>query len=60
MVYFDVEPDQTLLAEAVSIARKGVELDDRDAMVRFMYGRALLARGMYTDAVGRNSRAPVR
>jgi TolB-like protein len=51
MVYFDVEPDQTLLAEAVTIARKGVELDDRDAMVRFMYGRALLARGMYTDAV---------
>ena len=33
------------------MARKGVELDDRDAMVRFMYGRALLARGIYTDAL---------
>jgi TolB-like protein len=51
MVYFDVEPHQRLLAEALSVARKGVELDDRDAMVRFTYGRALLARGMYTDAL---------
>jgi len=51
MVYFDVAPDRTLLADAVSIARKGVELDDRDAMLRFMYGRALLAQGMYTDAL---------
>ena len=51
MVYFDAEPHQTLLAEALSVARKGVELDDRDAMVRFMYGRALLAQGMYADAL---------
>ena len=51
MVYFDVESNPTLLAEALSVARKGVELDDRDAMVRFMFGRALLARGMYTDAL---------
>lgn len=51
MVYFDVESHPTLLAEALSVARKGVELDDRDAMVRFMYGRALLAQGMYADAL---------
>lgn len=52
MIYFDVEPDAARLDEAIAIARKAVELDDRDAMVRFMYGRALLARGLYADAIG--------
>jgi len=51
MIYFDVEPDAAQLAEAVSIARKAIELDERDAMLRFMYGRALLAQGMYEDAL---------
>ncbi len=51
MVYFDVDPDPAVLAEALSLARKGVELDDRDAMVRFTYGRVLLVRGMYSDAL---------
>jgi TolB-like protein len=51
MIYFDAEPDQASLAEAVAIARKGVGLDDRDAMVRFMYGRALLAGGAYGEAL---------
>jgi TolB-like protein/tetratricopeptide (TPR) repeat protein len=52
MIYFDAEPDEALLEEAVEIAKKGVTLDDRDAAVRFMYGRALLARGAYRDALG--------
>ena len=51
MVYFDVDPVDELLSEAVSIGKKAVELDDRDAFVRFMYGRALLARGSYGDAL---------
>ncbi|HET7729401.1 MAG TPA: winged helix-turn-helix domain-containing protein [Usitatibacter sp.] len=51
MIYFDAAPDAALLDEAVSIARKGVELDERDAMVRFMYGRALLARGSYGESL---------
>ena len=52
MIYFDAEPDDTLLEEAVALAKKGVALDDRDAAVRFMYGRALLARGSYDEALG--------
>lgn len=51
MVYFDVEPSDERLSEAVAIARKGVELDEQDALVRFMYGRALLARKDYGDAL---------
>lgn len=52
MIYFDAEPDDALLDEAVEIAKKGVALDERDAAVRFMYGRALLARGAYSNALG--------
>lgn len=51
MLYFDAEPDEARLAEALDIARQSVELDDRDALVRFMYGRALLARRAYGDAL---------
>jgi TolB-like protein len=51
MIYFDAEPDDTLLNEAVAIAKKGVELDERDASIRFMYGRALLARKSYGEAL---------
>jgi TolB-like protein len=51
MAYFDAEPDDTLLDEAITIAKKGAELDDRDASIRFMYGRALLARKSYSEAL---------
>jgi TolB-like protein len=51
MVYFDVDPDEARLCEAVLIGKKGVELDERDALIRFMYGRALLARGSYREAL---------
>jgi TolB-like protein len=51
MVYFDAEPDQEQLDEALEIGRKGVELDDQDALIRFMYGRALLARKSYEHAL---------
>lgn len=51
MVYFDVDPDERRLAEAVAIGKRGVALDDRDALVRFMYGRALLASGSYQEAL---------
>ena len=52
MVYFDVEPDDALLNEAVAIAKTGATLDERDALIRFMYGRALLARKSYSEALG--------
>lgn len=51
MVYFDSGPDEGSLEEAVEIARHGVELDDRDAMIRFAHGRAMLARRDYTNAL---------
>jgi TolB-like protein/Tfp pilus assembly protein PilF len=51
MVYFDADPDDDRLTEALTLARKGVELDDQDALTHFTYGRALLARKAYTDAL---------
>jgi TolB-like protein/DNA-binding winged helix-turn-helix (wHTH) protein len=51
MVYFDAEPNEERLNEAVAIGRKGVENDDQDALIRFMYGRALLAQKSYGDAL---------
>ena len=51
MIYFGIEPSDERLNEAVMVARKGVELDEQDALVRFMYGRALLAQKGYGDAL---------
>jgi TolB-like protein len=51
MVYFEAEPNEERLTEAIVIARKGVELDDQDGLIRFMYGRALLAGKAYGDAL---------
>jgi tetratricopeptide (TPR) repeat protein len=44
MLYFEAEPDEERMNEAVALARRGVELDDQDALTHFGYGRALLAR----------------
>ena len=51
MIYFDAEPNEERLTEAIAIGRKGVELDDQDGLLRFMYGRALLAGKAYGDAL---------
>ena len=51
MLYFDASIDEALLDEAVDVAKKGAMLDERDAFVRFMYGRALLSRGEYGEAL---------
>ena len=51
MVYFEVEPNEARLAEAMQSGRKAVELDERDALCRFMYGRALIAAGRYGEAL---------
>lgn len=51
MTYFEVEPDEERLSDAVAIGKKGVELDDQDGLIRFMYGRALLATNAYGDAL---------
>lgn len=51
ILYFDVEPDKALLREAQALAGHGVELDDQDALIRFFYGRVLLARRDYRNAL---------
>jgi TolB-like protein/DNA-binding winged helix-turn-helix (wHTH) protein len=51
MIYFDADPDDQRLDVAVMLAKKGVELDDQDAVTHFGYGRALLARKAYEDAL---------
>jgi TolB-like protein/cytochrome c-type biogenesis protein CcmH/NrfG len=51
MTYFDTEPTEDTLREALAVGRKGVELDEQDALIRFMYGRALLAAKSYGDAI---------
>jgi tetratricopeptide (TPR) repeat protein len=51
MVYFDADPLETRLAEAVELGRTAVALDEQDALCRFMYGRALIASGRYKDAL---------
>jgi TolB-like protein len=51
MIYFDTAPSDSLLEGAIAIAKKGVALDENDASLRFMYGRALLARGSYREAL---------
>lgn len=51
MLYFDADPDEEQLNEALAFAKKGVGLDDQDALIRFIYGRVLLARRVYGDAL---------
>jgi tetratricopeptide (TPR) repeat protein len=51
MVYFEAEPNDERLNEAVALARKAIALDDQDGLLRFMHGRALLARKAYGDAL---------
>lgn len=51
MLYFDAEPAEDRQKEALDLARRGLDLDDQDALTRFVYGRALLARGDYSGAL---------
>ncbi len=51
MLYFDADPKKESLDEAVDIARKAVELDERDALTHFTCGRALLARKAYGESL---------
>jgi len=51
MVYFDADPLEARLAEVVELGRTAVALDERDALCRFMYGRALIAAGRYKEAL---------
>jgi tetratricopeptide (TPR) repeat protein len=47
MTYFGTEPSE----DTLQVGRKAVELDEQDALMRFTYGRALLAAKAYGDAI---------
>lgn len=51
MIYFEADAEPARLDEAVAIAARAVDLDDRDAVARFTLGRALTARQDYEDAM---------
>jgi TolB-like protein/Tfp pilus assembly protein PilF len=51
MIYFDADEKENRLDEAIDIARKAVELDERDAFAHFACGRALLARKQYRESL---------
>lgn len=51
MLYFDAEPEEEKLKEALALARRGMELDEQDALIHFVHGRALLARRDYKGAL---------
>jgi TolB-like protein/Flp pilus assembly protein TadD len=51
MIYFDADQKESKLDEAIDIARKAVELDERDAFAHFACGRALLARKAYRESL---------
>lgn len=47
MVYYDADPVQEKLDEALAHARKGVEIDEKDAWAHLALGRVHLARREY-------------
>ncbi len=51
MVYFDAAPDPARLDEALSAAKRAIELDDQDANGYFTIGRVHLARREYDQAI---------
>jgi TolB-like protein/class 3 adenylate cyclase/Tfp pilus assembly protein PilF len=51
MIYFDVEPDEARMDEALAAAQRAIELDDQDANSYFTIGRVHLARREYDQAI---------
>ncbi|WP_305988296.1 winged helix-turn-helix domain-containing protein [Roseibium sp. MMSF_3544] len=51
MVYFDVAPDAGRMDEALTAAKRALELDDQDANSYFTIGRVHLARCEYDQAI---------
>ena len=51
MVYFDAPPDIERMDEALTSARRAIELDDQDANSFFTIGRVYLARREYDLAI---------
>ncbi len=51
MVYFDADPDDARMDEALVAAKRAIELDDQDANSYFTIGRVYLARCEYDLAI---------
>jgi TolB-like protein/class 3 adenylate cyclase/predicted negative regulator of RcsB-dependent stress response len=51
MVYFDAETDEARMQEALTAAKRAIELDDQDASAYFTLGRVHLARCEYDLAL---------
>jgi len=51
VVYFDADPTQELLDDALRLAQRATQLDDMDAVAHFSLGRAHLIRGEYDESV---------
>lgn len=57
MVYWDTEPDQKLMDEALTAARQAVGLDRQNAVLYMLMGRVQLARREYRAALAENEKA---
>lgn len=57
MVYWDTNPDQKLMDEALAAAREAVALDKQNALLHMLMGRVQLARREYRSAIVENETA---
>lgn len=57
MVYWDTDPDQALLEEAMSAAQTALEIDDQNAVFYTVMGRVQLARREYSSALSESEMA---
>lgn len=57
MVYWDTEPDPTLMDEALAATRVAVSMDGQNALLYMLMGRVQLARREYRSALVENETA---
>ena len=57
MVYWDTEPDGSLLDEALAAAKRALSIDDQNAVFYLIMARTALARRDYTSSLAGNETA---
>ena len=57
MVYWDTEPDGSLLDEALAAAKRALSIDDQNAVFYMIMARTALARRDYTSSLAGNETA---
>lgn len=57
MVYWDTDPDEALLDEALAAVRQAIYLDRQNALLYMLMGRVQLARREYSKALQENETA---